>query len=112
MGVYFRPPEGQEVNSGLVFHGCNIESMYEAICINRQDRQDKGVDIGLLAKCLVFYGKVHDTLHYMHFNPVERGLVSRPEDWPWSSLRCFGGSGKIPLEIDRLELPFDDDARL
>jgi len=38
--------------------------------------------------------------------------VSRPEDWPWSSFRCFGGSGKIPLEIDRLELPFDDDARL
>ena len=54
----------------------------------------------------------NDTLHYMHFNPVERGLVSRPEDWPWSSFRCFGGSGKIPLEIDRLELSFDDDARL
>ncbi len=33
--------------------------MYEAICINRQDRQDNGVDIGLLAECLVFYGKVH-----------------------------------------------------
>lgn len=33
--------------------------MYEAICINRQDRQANGVDIGLLAECLVFYGKVH-----------------------------------------------------
>jgi putative transposase len=53
-----------------------------------------------------------DALHYMHLNPVERGLVPRPEDWPWSSFRCFAGSGKIPLEIDRLELPFDDDARL
>ena len=59
MGVYFQPLEGQKVNPGLVFHGCNIESMYEAICINRQDRQDSGVDIGLLAECLVFYGKVH-----------------------------------------------------
>jgi putative transposase len=53
-----------------------------------------------------------DTLRYMHFNPVEKGLVARPEDWPWSSFGCFGGRGKIPLEIDRLELPFDDDARL
>jgi putative transposase len=53
-----------------------------------------------------------DALHYMHFNPVERGLVSRPEDWPWSSFRCFGGSGEVPLEIDRLELPVDDNARL
>jgi putative transposase len=53
-----------------------------------------------------------DALHYMHLNPVERGLVSRPEDWPWSSFRCFGGEEKVPLEIDRLELPFDDDARL
>jgi len=52
-----------------------------------------------------------DALRYMHFNPVERGLVSRPEDWPWSSFRCFGGGGEVPLEIDRLELPFDDDAR-
>jgi hypothetical protein len=38
--------------------------------------------------------------------------VAKPEDWLWSSFRCFGGSGKIALEIDRLELPFDDDARL
>jgi putative transposase len=54
----------------------------------------------------------NDTLYNMHFNPVERGLVSRPEDWPWSSFRCFHGSGNIPLDIDRLELPFDGDARL
>jgi putative transposase len=53
-----------------------------------------------------------ETLRYMHFNPVERGLVSRAEDWPWSSFRCFGGSGEIHLEIDRLELPVDEDTRL
>jgi len=51
-------------------------------------------------------------LQYMHFNPVERGLVAKPEDWRWSSFRCFGGSGEIALEVDRLELPFDDNARL
>ncbi len=54
----------------------------------------------------------NDTLRYMHFNPVERGLVSRPGDWLWSSFRCFGGSGEIPLGVDGLELPGDDDTRL
>ena len=27
-----------------------------------------------------------EKLHYMHQNPVRRGLVAKPEDWPWSSL--------------------------
>ena len=54
----------------------------------------------------------NDTLRYMHFNPVERGLVSRPEDWPWSSFRCFGGSGQISLDIDRVELPVGENTRL
>src|SRR5215469_4233200 len=26
-----------------------------------------------------------EKLKYMHRNPVTRGLVSKPEDWPWSS---------------------------
>lgn len=26
-----------------------------------------------------------EKLRYMHRNPVARGLVSKPEDWPWSS---------------------------
>ncbi|OFV91362.1 MAG: hypothetical protein A3H28_11960 [Acidobacteria bacterium RIFCSPLOWO2_02_FULL_61_28] len=28
-------------------------------------------------------------LHYMHFNPVRKGLVAKPEDWRWSSCRNF-----------------------
>jgi putative transposase len=26
-----------------------------------------------------------EKLNYMHMNPVKRGLVQKPEDWPWSS---------------------------
>lgn len=33
---------------------------------------------------------------YIHRNPVEAGLVARPEDWPWSSYRGY---------LDRLECP-------
>jgi len=30
-----------------------------------------------------------EKLHYMHQNPVTRGLVERPEDWKWSSFRAY-----------------------
>ncbi len=52
------------------------------------------------------------TLRYMHFNPVEKGLVTRPEDWRWSSFRCFGGDGDSPLRVDDLHLPADHNFRL
>jgi putative transposase len=28
-----------------------------------------------------------EKLRYMHRNPVQRGLVKKPEEWPWSSFR-------------------------
>ena len=30
-------------------------------------------------------GKKKEKLNYMHANPVVRGLVGHPRDWPWSS---------------------------
>ena len=33
--------------------------------------------------------KVSEKLHYMHQNPVRRGLVPLPELWRWSSYRAF-----------------------
>ena len=33
--------------------------------------------------------KLEEKLDYMHKNPVQRGLVSRPEDWKWSSARWY-----------------------
>jgi putative transposase len=34
---------------------------------------------------------------HVHRNPVERGLVTRPEDWPWSSVRWWM---RVPLDSD------------
>jgi putative transposase len=36
----------------------------------------------------------------MHRNPVQRGLVEKPEDWPWSSFRHYltGESGTVEIE--------------
>jgi REP-associated tyrosine transposase len=54
----------------------------------------------------------HDSLAYIHFNPVKRGLVARPEQWRWSSIHSYGGPQEPPLEVDRVRLPSDLRARL
>ena len=41
-----------------------------------------------------------EKLRYMHRNPVRRGLVEKPEDWPWSSFVHYA-TGKIgAVEIE------------
>ncbi|RJO66656.1 MAG: hypothetical protein C4523_11840 [Myxococcales bacterium] len=37
------------------------------------------------------------TIHYIHNNPVRRGLVRSPEEWKWSSIHWYerGGTGSI-----------------
>ncbi len=45
---------------------------------------------------------IHDTIDYIHYNPVRRGLVTRPEDWFWSSARDFAGFEDLaPIRVDR-----------
>lgn len=45
-------------------------------------------------------GKRIEKLRYIHRNPVTRGLVNRPEDWPWSSYRHYltGAEGIVEIE--------------
>ena len=44
--------------------------------------------------------KFVEKLRYIHRNPVERGLVARPEDWAWSSFRHYltGEVGAVEIE--------------
>ena len=44
----------------------------------------------------------HQKLDYTHYNPVESGFVSKPEDWKYSSATDYYG-GKGLLEIIQLE---------
>ena len=46
--------------------------------------------------------KTTEKLCYMHRNPVKRGLVARPEDWPWSSFRHYATGVEGPVEIESL----------
>ena len=54
----------------------------------------------------------HDCLRYIHRNPVKRGLVSRPEEWKWSSVHGYGGLHESVLPVDRVRLPSDLRARI
>ncbi len=40
-----------------------------------------------------------EKLRYMHRNPVQRGLVSEPEQWRWSSYRqyAYGEAGRVRI---------------
>jgi len=44
------------------------------------------------------------SIEYMHANPVRRGLVNSPSDWPWSSARWYEGRADALLELDPLNL--------
>jgi len=48
-------------------------------------------------------GKVKEKLNYMHANPVIRGLVNHPRDWPWSSWAHYAKSERGHVEIDLWE---------
>ena len=39
-------------------------------------------------------------LDYCHKNPVTRGLVERPEEWPWSSYRFYELGDATVLKMD------------
>ncbi len=44
--------------------------------------------------------KVTEKLNYIHKNPVKRGLVTKPEDWPWSSYRHYQSGERGTVEIE------------
>ena len=41
-----------------------------------------------------------EVIRYIHRNPVKRGLVERPDDWPWSSFRHYATGVKGTVEIE------------
>jgi putative transposase len=47
-------------------------------------------------------GKLEQKLDYMHRNPVQRGLVSHPKDWPWSSWANYEKGEMGLIRIDSL----------
>jgi len=47
------------------------------------------------------HNKRVEKLKYMHRNPITRGLVEKPEDWPWSTYRHYKSGEPTPVQITR-----------
>jgi putative transposase len=47
------------------------------------------------------HNKRVEKLKYMHRNPVTRGLVEKPEDWPWSTCRHYYLNEDVPVQITK-----------
>ncbi len=45
-----------------------------------------------------------EKLRYIHRNPVKRGLVDSPEQWPWSSFRWYRSREKGPVKINDTDI--------
>jgi len=45
-------------------------------------------------------GKMQEKLNYMHANPVKRGLVRHPREWPRSSWEFYYGHGTPRMAMD------------
>jgi hypothetical protein len=41
-----------------------------------------------------------EKLRYMHRNPVNRGLVTSPEFWKWSSFRAYSLGAAGPVKVN------------
>jgi REP-associated tyrosine transposase len=47
--------------------------------------------------------KLWEKLEYMHANPVRRGLVLHPKDWPWSSWSHYARGEEGLIRIDSMQ---------
>jgi len=45
-----------------------------------------------------------EKLRYIHRNPVKRGLVASPEQWPWSSYRWYLSRQQDPVKINDTDI--------
>jgi putative transposase len=106
-------------------HPLTVSEVMEAIKVGSTKRLNRArEESGLLwqgrffDRALRTVKEYREKVAYIHLNPVKAGLVSRAEDWPWSSVHDYTGSVRCPtttpsiLEIDRVLLPADERARI
>jgi putative transposase len=59
------------------------------------------------ARLLLTENMLMQRVHYTHQNSVRAGLVKRPEDYRWSSIRCWSGNilddEPLLMDIDRIK---------
>ncbi len=64
-------------------------------CTERPFWQPRYYDFNLFSE-----KKQEEKLRYIHRNPVSRGLVTEPSDWPWSSFHHWSTGARGTIEIE------------
>jgi putative transposase len=75
-----------------------IQALKLSISVRRRERpfwQARYYDFNVFSAA-----KNTEKLRYLHRNPVARGLVAKPEDWPWSSFRHYATGLEGTVEIE------------
>jgi len=105
-------------------HPLTISEAMESIKVSSTKRLNRARgELGLLwqnrffDRALRAVKEYQEKVEYVHGNPVTAGLVSRAEDWPWSSVQDYTGSvsgSATPsvLPIDRVLLPAEGGTRI
>jgi putative transposase len=103
--------EPQEGDPSKVMQAVKQRFAHRVLRRVRQKRNGNQTSLWSLVPVRVWQARFYDfnvwterkrveKLRYMHRNPVKRGLVAEPEQWPWSSFRDYftGADGEGPGE--------------
>jgi putative transposase len=89
------------------------------ILINRQRRESGELwQARFFDRALRTVNEYNQKVEYIHWNPVQAGLVRQPQDWRWSSVKEYSGMSaaeqkrRCGLIVDRLRLPSDPRTRI
>jgi putative transposase len=77
--------------------GKAAESQRQGLCARYRVWQKRGYDMNIWTE-----KKRNEKIDYMHNNPVKRGLVSQPGNWPRSSWRFYYLEDRSVLAMDRM----------
>jgi len=76
-----------------------LERLRFAKRAHKADREYQFWQEGSHAELILHEAMMREKLDYIHFNPVKRGYVHKPEDWRYSSARNYAGQeGLIPID--------------
>lgn len=75
-----------------------LRQMQRADKAQRSDREHQFCQEGSHPQLITSEVVLRQKLEYIHQNPVKRGYVDEPEQWRWSSARCYaGGDGVVEV---------------
>jgi REP element-mobilizing transposase RayT len=84
---------------------CHAERVLKQMAFFRKahktDREYQCWEEGSHPQLIQHTEMLRQKLDYIHFNPVKRGYVDKPEDWRYSSARNYAGlEGLMPVFMD------------